>query len=73
MATAMVLYFLPLRELTGLAASSEPHTGLRAIAQLSGVKRRLLVPLGERAFTTPDGVGAIPAVEFSDELAEGRI
>jgi len=52
---------------------SPEYTGLRAIAQLSGLKRRLLVHLGERAFTTPDGVEALPAMEFARELAAGGI
>ena len=52
---------------------SSEYTGLRSIAALPSVKRRLLVHLGERAFTTPDGVEALPAMEFARELAEGRI
>lgn len=49
------------------------YAGLRAITELTGVKRRLLIHQGERAFNTSDGVEALPAVEFALELAEGRI
>jgi predicted AAA+ superfamily ATPase len=48
-------------------------TGLRAIAELGGIKRRLLIHLGERAFNTPDGVECLPAARFARELAEGRL
>lgn len=44
-------------------------TGLRAIADLSGVKRRILVHMGARAFRTPDGIDALPAMQFAEELA----
>jgi predicted AAA+ superfamily ATPase len=53
--------------------SSADFKGLRAITELRGARRRLLVHLGERAFNTSDGVEALPAVEFAHQLADGRI
>lgn len=48
-------------------------SGLRAIADLAGLKRRILVHLGARPFTTAQGVEALPAERFAQELAAGRI
>jgi predicted AAA+ superfamily ATPase len=48
-------------------------TGLKAVAELAGLKRRILVHLGARAFTTPQGVEALPAERFAKELAAGKI
>jgi predicted AAA+ superfamily ATPase len=48
-------------------------TGLRAIAELPAVKRRILVHLGEREFNTAEGIEALPAIRFAQQLAEGRI
>jgi hypothetical protein len=47
--------------------------GLRAIEELSGLKRRILVHLGVRAFNTAEGIEALPALQFAEELAAGRI
>lgn len=47
--------------------------GLRAIADLPGVKRRILVHMGGRPFTTADGVEALPALEFADQVLSGRL
>lgn len=52
---------------------SADFSGLRAIAELKGIKRRILVHLGERAFNTPDRVEALPAAQFARELAAGRV
>jgi len=46
-------------------------TGLRAIAELSGVKRRILVHLGDRPFRTADGIDALPAMQFAADVADG--
>jgi len=48
-------------------------SGLKSIVELTGVKRRILVYGGECAFNTSDGVEALPAVTFAEELAAGRI
>jgi predicted AAA+ superfamily ATPase len=48
-------------------------TGLRAIGDLQGLRKRILVHLGSRAFTTADGVEALPAVEFARALAEDQV
>lgn len=47
--------------------------GLRAIADLDGVERRILVFMGERPFDTPDGIEAMPVANFTAELLEGRL
>ncbi|HEX5044320.1 MAG TPA: DUF4143 domain-containing protein [Candidatus Polarisedimenticolaceae bacterium] len=53
---------------------SPPHfAGLRAIAALHGVKRRILVHMGERAFETAEGIEALPIMEFAQEVAEGKL
>ena len=47
--------------------------GLRAIADLPGLQRRLLVFTGERPFRTDDGIEALPVAQFVGELEKGRI
>jgi predicted AAA+ superfamily ATPase len=47
--------------------------GLRAIGELAGLTRRLLVFLGSERLTTPDGIEAVPLAAFSDELARGAL
>lgn len=58
-------------------ATSNPSpshfAGLRAIAELSGIKRRVLVHMGERAFNTPDGSEALPAMQFAKEVTSGKL
>ncbi|HEY5565756.1 MAG TPA: DUF4143 domain-containing protein [Gammaproteobacteria bacterium] len=48
-------------------------SGLRAIGALAGVKRRVLVHRGERAFDTPDGVEALPIMQFVSEVLGGAL
>jgi hypothetical protein len=45
--------------------------GLKAIADLKGIRRRLVVFLGERPFRTEDGIEALPIPDFLQEL-EGK-
>ena len=45
--------------------------GLRAVAQLPGLRKRILVYQGERVLETPDGIQAMPVGCFLDELAQG--
>jgi len=47
--------------------------GLKVIAELKGVRRRIVVFLGERSYNTEDGIEALPAGEFVKELAAGRV
>lgn len=47
--------------------------GLKAIAELKGVRRRIAVFLGERPYNTEDGIEALPAGQFAEELASGRV
>ncbi|MBU4459665.1 MAG: DUF4143 domain-containing protein [Verrucomicrobia bacterium] len=51
--------------------SSHDFKGLRAIAGLKGLRRRLTIFLGERPFRTEDGIDALPIRSFLDEL-EGK-
>lgn len=46
-------------------------SGLRAITALAGVRRRLVVFLGERPFVTEDGIEALPVPRFLDALQKG--
>ncbi len=47
--------------------------GLKAIAELKGVRRRIVVFPGEHPYNTEDGIEALPAGEFAGELASGRM
>lgn len=51
--------------------SSRDFKGLKAISDLKGIRRRLVVFLGERPFRTEDGIEAMPIRSFLDEL-EGK-
>jgi len=46
--------------------------GLRAIDGLSGLKRRILLYLGESAQRTKDGIEIWPFRTFADNLAAGK-
>jgi predicted AAA+ superfamily ATPase len=48
-------------------------TGLRAIGELSGVRRRILVHRGDRPTRTDDGIDAWPVETFLDALQAGRL
>lgn len=49
--------------------SAHDFKGLKAIAELKGIGRRLVVFLGERPFRTEDGIEALPIRSFLGELA----
>ncbi len=51
--------------------ASRDFNGLKAIAELKGIQRRLAVFLGDRPFRTEDGIEALPVRSFLDEL-EGK-
>lgn len=47
--------------------------GLRAIAELPGVRRRILIHRGARPTRTEDGIDVWPVETFSEALAEDRL
>jgi uncharacterized protein len=47
--------------------------GLRAIAPLKGLERRILVYSGERRLRTKDGIDILPVAEFLGEIAGGSL
>jgi len=53
---------------------SEPLLkGLRAIADLRGLRRRVLLYLGDRRLRTPDGIEILPLRAFLDEVEGGTL
>lgn len=44
-----------------------------AIADLPGVRRRVPVHLGERAFNTSAGIEALPVMRFVQEAGSGKL
>ena len=53
--------------------SSSHMAGLRAIGDLIGVKRRILVHRGDQAFNTPEGIEALTAEQFVEEVTTGKL
>lgn len=53
--------------------ASRDFAGLRAIEGLEGLRRRLMVFLGDRPYRTEDGIEAVPVQEFLRELEQGRL
>ena len=53
--------------------AARDFNGLRTIADLKGIGRRLVVFLGERAFRTEEGIDVLPVREFFDELERKRL
>ena len=51
--------------------ASRDFKGLKAIAELKGIRRRLVIFVGERPFRTEDGIEALPIPDFLQEL-EGK-
>lgn len=47
---------------------SQDFKGLKAIGGLKGIRRRLVVFMGDRPFRTEDGIEALPIRNFLDEL-----
>lgn len=47
--------------------------GLRAVQQLTGLGRRVLLYLGDRAMKTTDGIDVLPLRTFLDEVETGRL
>jgi predicted AAA+ superfamily ATPase len=48
--------------------SSRDLIGLKAIAELKGIRRRVVVFMGDRPFQTEDGIEALPVHDFLQEL-----
>ena len=55
------------------APSARDLKGLRAIAALPGLQRRVLVFTGQRPFRTDDGIEGMPVVQFVQEVEQGKI
>jgi predicted AAA+ superfamily ATPase len=55
------------------SARSDDLRGLRAIADLRGIARRILVFQGPHPLKTPDGIEALPIETFAQSLAEGTL
>lgn len=53
--------------------STPQLSGLRAIAALPGITRRILVYLGERRLRTEDGIDIWPLAEFLDAVARNTL
>lgn len=53
--------------------TSRDFKGLKAIAGLKGLHRRMVVFLGERPFRTEDGIEAMPVRHFLNELESKRL
>jgi predicted AAA+ superfamily ATPase len=53
--------------------SNRDFAGLKTIAELRGMKRRIVVFLGARPFRTEDGIEALPVNDFLQELQEKRL
>jgi predicted AAA+ superfamily ATPase len=67
------------REVVALEAKSATRLaeadlrGLRAVAELPGVRRRLVIYAGARAQRTPDGIEILPVAEFLRQVEAGRL
>jgi uncharacterized protein len=53
--------------------ASRDFKGLKAIGDLKGINRRIVVFMGERPFRTEDGIEALPIRDFLAELEQKRI
>jgi predicted AAA+ superfamily ATPase len=65
--------YLAIETKIGRATSSSDLAGLRAIADLKGLTRRVLVCGIERARRTEDGIDLLPVSRFLDELRSDRL
>src|SRR5208283_1279423 len=53
--------------------SNRDFGGLKTIAELHGITRRMMIFLGDRPFQTEDGIEALPVKEFLQELQKKRL
>ncbi|HEU4905868.1 MAG TPA: DUF4143 domain-containing protein [Solirubrobacterales bacterium] len=58
---------------SGRRTDSKQLAGLRAIGELTGVRRRILVHRGERPTRTEDGIEVWPVETFVEALADDRL
>ena len=65
--------YLAIEAKVGRAASPSDLAGLRAIADLKGLVRRVLVCGVDRARKTEDGIDVLPVSRFLDELVTDRL
>jgi predicted AAA+ superfamily ATPase len=65
--------FVAIEAKAGTRFTSDMTAGLRAIAGLKGLRRRVLVYLGELRLRVLDSVDVLPLAEFQRELAEGSL
>lgn len=65
--------FIAIEVKSGSRVSESWFRGLRAIADLKGLKRRLLVYTGDEKLKTTDGIEVFPLIEFSKLLQEGML
>ncbi len=55
------------------SVSARDLRGLSAIAEMKGVRRRVVVFLGQRPFQTEDGIEGLPLADFLQELADKKL
>lgn len=65
--------FIALEVKSSARADGESLRGLRAIAGLSGLDRRILVYLGRAPRRTEDGIEVLPFADFAELLASGKL
>ena len=64
--------FIAIEVKTTTNPASGHFAGLRAIGDLAGIKRRVLVHMGERAFNVGK-IEAVPVMEFAREVLSGKL
>ncbi len=57
----------------GRVFSKHAARGLKAVADVRGVVRRVLVYSGDRALRTAGGIDALPINRFAQEMEEGTL
>lgn len=65
--------WLAIEAKSGTGAGPDELRGLRAIADLKGLRRRILVYRGERRLVTADGIEVWPVAALLEALAAGRL
>lgn len=65
--------FVALEVKTSGRADADSLRGLRAIAELPGIERRILIHLGRAPRRTDDGIDILPFADFAAELASGKL
>jgi hypothetical protein len=65
--------WLAIEAKSGVRVGADELRGLRAVADLSRLRRRILVYRGDRRLVTEDGVDVWPVRPFLDALAADRL